>query len=271
MGIDHNRTQLADRLKDPMVGIIGGTGFMGTWLADILRKKDIHVVPVGRTTALTPVQAAKDCDVVVISVPITKTEEIIKEVAPHIAEDKLLMDLTSIKKRPLQAMLRYSRCEVVGVHPLFGLDTSPDEEAKIAICPARGSTGVEWLKKLFTDAGMIVAILSAEKHDQLMGLVQGANHFSTLALALLIKKSGFTLKEIQSCSTQTFMRRLRRITAMLGQSDELFGALLMENNFSCGFVEQYMNMASDLSGIIRNKDGERFRQLFMELKDFFLV
>jgi prephenate dehydrogenase len=168
-------------------------------------------------------------------------------------------------------MLKYSRCEVVGVHPLFGLDISPDEEAKIAVCPARGNIGAEWLKKLFTDAGMVVATLSAEKHDQLMGLVQGANHFSTLALALLIKKSGFTLKEIQSCSTQTFMKRLRRIIAMLGQSDELFGALLMENNFSSGFIDQYMEMVNDLSDIIKDKNGEKFRQFFMELKDFFLV
>ena len=55
-----------------------------------------------------------------LSVPIHRTEEIIREIGPAVRKGGLLMDLTSLKKAPVEAMLKYSGAEVLGVHPLFG-------------------------------------------------------------------------------------------------------------------------------------------------------
>ena len=124
-----------------------------------------------------------------------------------------------------------------------------------------------WLKDVLEKAGLTVGLFSPERHDQLMGLIQGVNHFATLALALLIRQSGFTLEEISDLSTQTFMRRIHRISAILGQSEELFESLLMDNSFTARFVEQYIETASDLERITKNRDRDRFKQLFLELKE----
>ena len=43
------------------------------------------------------------------------SEEWIKETI-----NALIMDLTSLKKEPVEAMLKYSEAEVIGIHPLFG-------------------------------------------------------------------------------------------------------------------------------------------------------
>ena len=128
MGLVAKSCAPGNGLVKPSVGIIGGTGRMGAWFGDLLKSSGSKVLRVGRKTRLSPVQAAKECDVVVISVPIVHTVEIIKEIAPLISEDRVLMDLTSIKKEPIEAMLKYSRSEVVGVHPLFGLDMEPDQD-----------------------------------------------------------------------------------------------------------------------------------------------
>ena len=101
-------------LTRPTVGIVGGTGKMGSWFAGLLGQSGSKVFRVGRRTDLTPAQVAQQCDVVVISVPIADTVRVIQEVGPLVSENGVLMDLTSVKKGPVEAMLRYSRAEIVG-------------------------------------------------------------------------------------------------------------------------------------------------------------
>jgi H2-forming N5,N10-methylenetetrahydromethanopterin dehydrogenase-like enzyme len=45
-------------------------------------------------TSLRPVEAAKQADVVVIGVPIRVTEDVIREIGPHVREDALMVDVT---------------------------------------------------------------------------------------------------------------------------------------------------------------------------------
>ncbi len=242
---------------------------MGSWFADLLAERASRVFRVGRSTDLTPAQMACQSDVVVISVPIAQTERVIRDIGPLVSEDGLLMDLTSVKKGPMDAMLKYSRAEVVGVHPLFGPDMGEESETRVVICPGRGEKGLEWLKGVFINAGMGVSILTPEKHDQMMGLIQGVNHFSTIALALLIKKSGLGMDDICRCSTQTFMRRIKRIRAMVNQPAELFGSLLMDNGFAEGYMDRFMDVAEELLTMVKNKDKLGFQEMFDGLRDFF--
>jgi len=90
------------------IGIIGGTGQMGQWFKRFFEKEGHKVVIAGRKTKITPKECAAQCDVVIMSVPIDVTIKTIKEIAPLVREDALLMDLTSIKKEPVEAMLKYS-------------------------------------------------------------------------------------------------------------------------------------------------------------------
>ncbi|MDY6972743.1 MAG: prephenate dehydrogenase/arogenate dehydrogenase family protein [Thermodesulfobacteriota bacterium] len=260
---------VTDKFTRPDVGIVGGTGSMGSWFAGLLERFGSKVFRVGRKTDLTPYDAARRCDVVVISVPIADTVKVIQELGPLVPEDSLLMDLTSIKKVPVETMLKYSSAQVVGAHPLFGPDMAANSELTVAVCPGRGNSGLEWLSGIIRDAGLAVSVISPEKHDQIMGLVQGVNHFSTLAMALSVSRSGLDLDEIINCSTQTFKERLGRIRSIIGQPAGLFGSLLMDNPEAVGFVDEYVKAAGELSGITRGKDREAFKEVFEMLKRFF--
>ena len=259
------------RFSKPKVGIIGGTGSMGSWFADFLERLGIEVFRVGRKTDITPVEAARQCDIVVISVPIADTVGVIREIGPLVSEEKLLMDLTSIKKEPTQAMLEYSRAEVVGLHPLFGPDVTSGLSLRIAVCPGRGETGLNWLLKIFRDSKFGVTILSAEEHDRIMGLIQGVNHFSTIALALTISRSGLDLKDLENCSTQTFKHRLDRIRSILVQPEELFESLLIDNTHAGEYIDQYLQSVSELSKVTGRKDKKAFGDIFHMLRDVFMT
>jgi prephenate dehydrogenase len=253
----------------PTVGIVGGTGKMGSWFAELLEGSGSKVFCVGRKTDLTPAEAARRCDVVVISVPIADTVKVIQEIGPLVSENRLLMDLTSIKKGPVEAMLRYSSAEVVGTHPLFGPDNDFNSELRIILCPGRGERGLDWLKGILKDAGFNVTILTPEEHDHIMGLIQGVNHFSTLALASCIARSGLKFEDVLRCSTQTFIDRVERIRSILEQPAGLFGPLLMDNPAAGKFIEVYLKSVEELINITREGDKRAFEKLFDSLKAVF--
>ena len=255
-------------LNRPKVGIVGGTGRMGSWFADLLEPYGSEVYRVGRKTDLTPAEMARRCDVVVISVPVVHTINMIKEIGPLVSEKGLLMDLTSIKEKPMEAMLRHSHAEVVGTHPLFGPDRVPGSGLRIAVCPGRGKVWRDWLLKTLRDAGLIVTVLSPQKHDYLMGLIQGVNHLSTIALGLCVSRSGFMFDELLDCSTQTFTKRIDRIRAMMELPAELFESLLMDNPATGEFMDQYLEATDEVIRISRSKDRAAFREIFSKLKEF---
>jgi len=247
------------------IGILGGTKGMGAWFANFLEKQAYDVYPVGRSTTLTPEMMARLCDVVVIAVPIPVTVQMIKEIGPILSERRLLMDLTSIKQKPLEAMLEHSTAEVVGAHPLFGPVENADGQ-RVAICPGRGRLGLKWLTNVFEKGKLCVSVMEPATHDRLMGLIQGVNHFSTLGLAHCIKSSGFSINDIENCSTITFKRRLDRIYKLLDQPADLFGSLLIDNPESLNYIRLYRDILNEMIPMIENKDRNAFRELFSSLK-----
>ena len=253
----------------PRVGIVGGTGRMGSWLTRLLEGRGLTVLCAGRKTDLSPVEMAQKCEVVVISVPIAETERVIREIGPLVPEDGLLMDLASLKKGPVEAMLKYSGAQVVGIHPLFGPELKPNSALRVAICPGRGEMGLKWITDIFLDERFEVTLFEPEEHDRMMGLIQGVNHFSTLALALCISRSGFELEDLVKGSTQTFHQRLGRIRSTMGQPAELFGSLLMDNPAAGEFIEHYLQSVEQLIRITRAKDQKAFGELFESLKTVF--
>ncbi len=240
---------------------------MGSWLANIMEPLGFEIHKVGRKTSLTPEEMARICDVVVISVPIDETMNVIRKLAPLVREDALLMDLTSIKTEPIVAMCKYSQAEVIGLHPLFGPDVSTDKPLRVAVCPGRGERWLDWLYKVLQEAGLDITVLQPQEHDRLMGLIQAVNHFSTIALGLLISRSGLNLDDLKKCSTLTFRERLDRIVAILNQPGELFGSLLMDNPYSVTFLDQYLEAGKELAEIAKRKDRDAFMDLFKKMKD----
>ncbi len=261
---------IEDKLKNPLIGIIGGTGTMGSWFADVCESQGYRVLRVGRKTKITAEQAAKECDVVVISVPISVTYEIIKKIGPLISKDSLFMDLTSVKKMPVEAMLKYSdaEVEVVGLHPLFGVDIDHNQAKKVAICNGRGEYGKRWVSELLSRTGFEVIFLDPDEHDRIMGIVQGINHFETICLAHRIKEAGMSWDEIEKASTQTFMKKLVRIKRLFSQEPELFASLLMDNEWSLRYIDLYIKDAKKLFDILSKKDRDNFEKEFLSIKQF---
>ena len=106
-------------IQPKTIAIIGGKGAMGRCMADLFGDLGHAVMVADVDTTLSVEEAAGVADVVVVSVPIAVTQELILRVAPLVRDDALLLVVTSVKTGPVSAMLDGYAGSVIGPHPLF--------------------------------------------------------------------------------------------------------------------------------------------------------
>ncbi|MBW2509879.1 MAG: prephenate dehydrogenase/arogenate dehydrogenase family protein, partial [Deltaproteobacteria bacterium] len=99
------RAEVPLDVETQTIAIIGGEGGMGGSLKKLFSDLGHQVLSADVDTELRPQDAAATADVVVISVPIRETRAVIEQLGPLVREEALLMDVTSIKIDPMEAML----------------------------------------------------------------------------------------------------------------------------------------------------------------------
>jgi len=252
-----------------IIGIIGGTGAMGQWFKTFFEEQGHKVLIASRKTELTPVECAKKCDVVIVSVPIDKTVEIIKQIGPHIKEDALLTDFTSLKSEPVKAMLAHSKSEVIGCHPVFGPTIKSLKKQTVVLCPARGEKWLSWFKEIFEKNGAFVKIANPKEHDKAMAIVQSLRHYTELAFANTIKDLKVDVKETLEYTSPVYWLRMITMGRLLAQDPRLYADIEVMNPETIKVIDSYINSLKILRDIVKKKDVEGFVNLFEENSEYF--
>lgn len=252
--------------KKTKIGIIGGKGKMGEYFAFFFKKYGYEVLISDIGTKLTNIELAKSCDVVIVSVPIEKTQEIINEINPHVKKEALLMDLTSVKTEPVKAMLK-SNASVVGCHPMFA-PTVPLKNQIIVLSRARGTKWFNWIRDLFKNAGAFVKELEAEKHDELMTVIQSLTHFTDITLAHSLTKSGIPVRRFLEYQSPAYRLRLDMMGRILHQNPSLYGNMQIQNPKTNAVLKTYLKSVKELMKIVKKKNLNKFIQYFEEGADY---
>ncbi|MEN1663315.1 prephenate dehydrogenase/arogenate dehydrogenase family protein, partial [Pseudomonas aeruginosa] len=84
-----------------------------------------------------------DAGMVIVSVPIHVTEQVIGKLPP-LPKDCILVDLASVKNGPLQAMLAAHDGPVLGLHPMFGPDSGSLAKQVVVWCDGRKPEAYQW-------------------------------------------------------------------------------------------------------------------------------
>lgn len=238
-------------MKKPIIGIIGGKGKMGNYFVNFFERNKYEVIISDQKTELSNTEVAKRADVVIISVPIDRTEEVILKVAPHMKKSALLMDLTSVKVGPMEAMKK-EKSDYLGCHPLFGPTASIFGQIVI-LCSGRGVIWHHWLKKLLEDNGAIVRELTPQKHDELMSYIQTLTHFSHIAFANTLRKSGISIREFIKYPSPVYMMELYMMGRILKQDPKLYANIQLTNPANLKAVESYLASCRQLAETIEKK------------------
>lgn len=217
---------------DSSVAIIGGTGEMGRLFSNFFKDFGFPVGIAGRQTALTPVQAVKEADIVVFSVPLHKTAEIIRKLVPHTRSGQLIMDLTSLKTAPVSEMLE-SPASVVGLHPMFGGRITTFTGQTLAACPVRiNPPDWEWLKGLFTSRGISVKECTPEEHDRMMSIIQVLFHLTTMIIGRTLRKLDIDIVETMEYTSPSYRIEMNLVGRIFAQNPGLYAAITQMNPHS---------------------------------------
>ncbi len=256
---------MANRKKQNIqIGIIGGTGGMGRIFADLFRNEGYGVQVSGRTRGPDIPTMAAQCQVIIVSVPIGITVEIIEQVGPLMKKDALLMDLTSLKTEPVKAMLRSSPAEVIGLHPLFGPGVESISGHTICLCPARGERWLAWAKDILKKHGALLIETTPEHHDEMMALVQVLNHLNSITMGMALREWGVDLAELQKYATPIFNTKLAIIKEIFTNNPRLYAEIIAMSPHISRVMELYRKILSDLEPLTKGGDVEALTALLEE-------
>lgn len=251
------------------VAIVGGHGKIGALLARLFADLGHRVLIADLDTSLRPVDAAAAADVVVISVPIDRTEAVIREVGPHVREDALLMDVTSLKEAPMRAMLESTRASVLGTHPMFGPSVHTLQGQRVVLCRGRGDAWADWVAHTFSARGLVVTETTPQQHDRAMSVVQVLNHFQTQVLGLTLARLGIPLEESLRFTSPSYLLELYVVARHFAQSPGLYGPIEMRNPASGDVTAAFAAAAGELGEIIAAGNQAAFDAMFAEVRAFF--
>lgn len=259
--------------------ILGGTGETGSWFARYFKAKGWEVAvwgPSGRVQvaerlgvryAHDMMAEVEDSDVVLVSVLIEKTVEVVRQVAPHMHSGSLIMDVTSVKSEPVRAMKTYAPrgVEVLGTHPMFGPTMLSLSGQTIIFTPVEGRTGV-WLQRirsLFESDGAKIEILGAEEHDEIMAVVQALTHFAYIGIGAALKSLDFDVQRSHRFMSPVYEIMIDFVGRILDQNPELYASIQMNPKAAAvrqAFVAECMRLCEKADA----GDMEGFKQMMRD-------
>jgi prephenate dehydrogenase len=261
------------------VAIIGGSGKMGQWFARHLLKEKMQVVITGRNQekllavgkelavpVAANIEAIKQAEGVILSVPLDTFELVVKEIAPYIHQRQIVVDVTSLKTQPVEVMHRYlKKSTILGVHPVFGPGAKSVSNQNFILTPTNKKESIlaDKVKHYLNERGANVSVMTPQGHDQMMSVVLGLAHFIAIVSAdtllsfekfqAMKKIGGTTFKVLYTliesvisedpelyASLQMNFPNIKQVEALF-QSNTRTWADMVKNNNRQGFIEK-MNM-----------------------------
>lgn len=263
------KAEVPPDIEPRTVAIIGGRGGMGRCLAELFGDLGHAVMIADLETRITPQEAAGVADVVVLSVPIDVTTDVIRQLGPWVRPDALLMDVTSIKGAPVQAMLESSRASVIGTHPLFGPSVHSLQGQRVVLCPARADVWLDWLKQMFHARGLMMVETTPEAHDRAMAIVQVLVHFSTEVMGKTLVKLGVAIERTIEFTSPIYLMELLMTARHFAQSPDLYASIQMSNPATPEVTDAFIRSAEELRGIAARQDRAAFAEAYREVRTLF--
>lgn len=259
------------------IGIIGGGGKMGIWAFTLFKKlgyRNLFYNGRRRNTEVekltgakfikTKKEIAKVSDLLIVSVPISKTLEIIDEVGKFVDDDMIFSDFTSVKQKACETMGKYSK-RVIGIHPMFKETVKNLKNKNIVLTPLdakRQCDDVNFLKTMFDESSAKVRVVSPETHDKITSFNQAGVHLILMAYGNLLRsycrKNNFRLADLESLNTpnsQLMNLLLGRFLAT-GNYDVMWG-IQNSSDESKGIRKIFLESAQ---AVVRNLDEDDSHQ-----------
>lgn len=258
------------------ITIIGGTRGLGLWIAKELKKDNFNITITSRNKTSGEEVAKKirteysndniesiaNADLIIFAVPIEQMVDTIKDVAPYAPKNSLLMDITSVKSDPAEALLKYApeNTEILPCHPMFGPRIPSIEGQIIILTPIenRCQKSFETIKEFLEKKNTHVVISTPQEHDKTMSVVQGLTHFSYITIASTIKKLNISVKNSREFASPVYNLMLDMISRIVSQNPYLYYSIQKSNSETTLARKTLIEEGMYLSDLIESGEKEKF-------------
>ena len=266
------------------IAIIGGSGKMGRWFANFLLKDGKEVIITGRSQeklleakqqlgveVADNVEAVKRADTIVVSVPIDDFEAVIKQVCPYIRPEQVIIDITSIKKSPVEIMHKHIKKGLtLGVHPMFGPGARDITHQNFVLTPTNKNerTLAQKVREYLETRGARVTLMTPRQHDEMMSVILGLSHLIAIVTAdtlLSLDK----LKPMRAIGGSTYKLLLTLAESVITEDPEFCASLQMNLPNRRKINQLLQKKLEDWTALVETKDRQKFIQRMNTLRDRF--
>lgn len=267
-----------------------GVGLIGGSLAKAIKKNNLAEVVFGFGRNLSRLEVAQKSNIidqysidisealdgasiVVIATPVGTFESILRELKPYITEGMIITDVgstkTGIAKSAREILVEMASC-FVPAHPIAGKEKSgfksSDAELflnkKVIITPLEINTDktINSLKKLWEDVGADVDFMSAESHDELLGMTSHLPHMLAFSLVNYLITQNPSASIYAAGGFKDFSR--------IASGDAVMWRDICLNNRDqiIAHIKSYQETLSALVDAIDNQDKDKLESFFRDAK-----
>jgi chorismate mutase/prephenate dehydrogenase len=249
--------------------IVGGTGEMGRYFEKWFSGAGYEVRLMGRKQWPDIERHCSGVDLVMISVPIDVTPDIIRKVTPYIPQNAVLADITSIKKIPLDAMLEAHPGPVLGLHPLFGPTPASLDKQIVVATPGRDPEACQWVLDQFAAWGSVIVTSTPEEHDEIMAIVQALRHFATFSFGRFLAGKNVALSRTLEFSSPIYRLELGMVGRLFAQDAALYAEIIFASPERRRLLKDYVASLNENLAMLETGDKENFISEFKTIAQWF--
>ncbi|NHJ22487.1 MAG: prephenate dehydrogenase/arogenate dehydrogenase family protein [Candidatus Lokiarchaeota archaeon] len=271
------------------ITIIGGSGGMGKVFCKYFKNHRFDVTLFARNELrlkkvasefnvkyeLSLEKSVKNADLVMISIPITSTAEMIHKIGPLLKKNTLIFDISSIKKSVVNALNEVQNkypINCISLHPMFGPGITNMKNYVMTVLKVGGTEKYEEivneLLNLFRSDGLIITETEPDIHDKRVALTLGVPHMFNILFLNLLKSSKEPLNELTRFTGTTFLLQKVFAESIIQREMEMFGEIQMENQEFLKILEKFEALLSRYKKIVEEKNVKGFNEIFSQGLDY---
>ncbi len=255
-------------VKSQKITIIGGRGRMGKFFTEQLSAAGHNVSVLGSDWENAD-KLLGEAELVLVSVPIEKTVDVVKRAAKYLAPTCGLADITSLKNAPVQAMLEQHQGPVMGLHPMFGPSIKSFSGQKVVVCSGRNDDSFQWLLDFMHSSGAKLIECTPEEHDTMMTIIQATQHFSRFSFGVFLATEKFDIDRSLSMASPSYHQEIDIVNRLFAQNPTLCVDIMLATEERCQTIEKLANTYSRLAQLVEGKDRVALIREFETAQSFF--
>lgn len=249
--------------------IIGGRGGIGSIFTRLFRSSGYTVEVMGHRDWDRAGEIFAGAGLVVVCVPIDRTEEVIGKLQGLLSPECVLADFTSIKTNPVKSMMAVHQGPVMGLHPMFGPDISNMAKQVIISVEGRYPEKCGWVLDQMTLWGARIKKFSAAEHDDAMSYIQALRHFTTFSYGVFLAKENPDLDVLMELSSPIYRMELMMVGRLFAQDPRLYADIIMSSKQNCNLIKDFVSSMLNEVSLVENSDIDTFTSRFLEARDYF--